>query len=1351
MENLPLNKEILPLNTLIENYGDECPIIFYEPSIEAEEKKTWKNFIQKNSSVRLFSEFEKASKFICSLGISFILIFSHDSNEEMVLHDFRDLKYAYDRRMLDFEAEALLKDIFPDISDTIRKSLKAHVFVTLLDFKTEFSPKKDEEEVMVMCHMKEMTNHLRENFDVIWYDPHRTSEAKEILVQEVDLEEKNIYTSFEELQKRIENSNDLPYHLILTGKEEAKKIIKEITSFQKMISLYIYCDDPSEVRINNRKVIVEETLQDLTPRIIERIRTNSRLKHAFPAFATQFDAWEKSHIFYLHYYLKGLINFQNRRQAQEDFLRLAKRIYDPKMIFDFEKEYYDYNKEQILAWYIKESPVYKLVNNCLRIATSDSILYCRYILRDLERAIKDQYQQKSHKFNGVVYRGAYTSKDEWEKLQKNVGKEIEMYGFISTSRSIEIAKDFVGNKTENKIFITIIIPPLSAIISDEQGFAEISEHNIFDEAEILFNVRSKFKIVNTGMIKIDRLGKIDCRHLVLLYGPHLLRKDMTEGNQPRQIELKLSPEVECTKCSSKDRLFVFNQEKTEIYCIKCLLKTSIPKSTPLFALDLKKDVGVNEKIMKDFKGKFLSFNKTISFSNCGYKCHNCERTNLERYFRWIALNGKETIEQCFECFEKKEQIESDIFFLEETPHEFWLEYQAEWEKIDSNYQKELSERIKDESQAEVFMEVQRFDLCIEYEKRTLSKLVTKRWSEMQKLDIFDMLGRAYQESGEHKKALEYFQMVLGIRKAIHGKEHPDIGLSYSRLASVHDSLGDHNKAIDYFKEAGTIAEKAYGKIHQEVAKAYNNIASAYRGIGKYKEAFGFFVKAELIMKIIFGEQHPATAILYNNLGSVYWSLGKPEQAFKYHEKAFNITKAIYGEKHPQTASLENNLGSVYESLANYEKAEDCHQRALRIRRLIYGENHSKVAESYNNLASVFNKLGKFSDAIFHYKKVEDINQLKHSDLAISYNGLASVYWNQGKSAEAQESQTKALDIIKTISEEKDPKFVKLYNNFASMSLSLGKDKEAQDYLKKALQITKNLGAEEHPDAVALYRGFGSACKNLGKYKEAEDYYNLAWNIVKRTYPENHPETADSYASLASLDETLGEDKRAFDYYQKAFDIKKNIYGENHPDLASLYRGLGCVCYNLKNYQKALESYTMALHLRIQFQGEEHPNTATMYNGLGYVCDSLKRYKEAQDYFIQALRIREEKLGVNHQQTVTSYNGLASVYCHQTKYKKALELSKKSLEITKAIFETEEHQNMIPLYNTLGSIYQNLKKYQEAFDHFQKSLDLTIKFFGGKHPNVGTYYTNIAFLYSQWGKKKEAEKYERKALAFRNSV
>jgi len=202
-ENLviPQDQELSRFNTLIERfasikekYGDEYPIVLFEPSLKCQEKKALKEFLELKRSIHFFFKFNEAFEFVQSLGISFILIVPSDFEEQHVHKNFERLRNTYGRQMFDFEEETLFKDIFHGISDDLIKSLKmkVYVFITMLDVMTEAVPKEDdeEEEVMVMCDLKEMAKEFRQESVVIWYDPDIKLETKEVFTKKFDIEER---------------------------------------------------------------------------------------------------------------------------------------------------------------------------------------------------------------------------------------------------------------------------------------------------------------------------------------------------------------------------------------------------------------------------------------------------------------------------------------------------------------------------------------------------------------------------------------------------------------------------------------------------------------------------------------------------------------------------------------------------------------------------------------------------------------------------------------------------------------------------------------------------------------------------------------------------------------------------------------------------------------------------------------------------------------------------------------------------------------------------------------------------------------------------------------------------------
>ena len=206
---------------------------------------------------------------------------------------------------------------------------------------------------------------------------------------------------------------------------------ERVTEDLKISSVHILCDDTEAYEDKLPKQIV---LHKDFERLLQSLK-KSLLKLDFPVFAPIFDYKGISKVNKLYYYLTGLLIFTNREQAKEDLLELAQKLFiNQDELNDFNNTYVKYDMRTVLKWYTKDSFLHKLINSCLRISTSDSILYCRLIIRDLQTAIKDSFQQKEKKYAGPVYRGCYLSDEEWNNLKDNHGKEIEMYGFLSTSK-----------------------------------------------------------------------------------------------------------------------------------------------------------------------------------------------------------------------------------------------------------------------------------------------------------------------------------------------------------------------------------------------------------------------------------------------------------------------------------------------------------------------------------------------------------------------------------------------------------------------------------------------------------------------------------------------------------------------------------------------------------------------------------------------------------------------------------------------------------------------------------------------------------------------------------------------------
>lgn len=272
--------------------------------------------------------------------------------------------------------------------------------------------KENEEEIIIKCSLEDMTKSFFKDCILIWHDPNLYSQENQHYISKMEkLFKVAAFLEWKETSQCIQSIKEgqVTCHVITSG-TNGEELVKEISPNENVSNIYVFCQNKeyhSNWAKNYQKVsCVETQLQNILDRfqqnLLESYKQISSLKLNLPAFAPIFDDMDKSGMNHLHRFLKIIPNFKNRRQAKNDFISLSKNIYsdakNTKFIADFEKDYNEYDRVQTLKWYTQESFLYKVTNNCLRIAKPDSIQYCRLLLKDIEQAIKEEYQTKSKYF-----------------------------------------------------------------------------------------------------------------------------------------------------------------------------------------------------------------------------------------------------------------------------------------------------------------------------------------------------------------------------------------------------------------------------------------------------------------------------------------------------------------------------------------------------------------------------------------------------------------------------------------------------------------------------------------------------------------------------------------------------------------------------------------------------------------------------------------------------------------------------------------------------------------------------------------------------------------------------------------
>jgi tetratricopeptide (TPR) repeat protein len=202
---------------------------------------------------------------------------------------------------------------------------------------------------------------------------------------------------------------------------------------------------------------------------------------------------------------KDLI-LQTEDHNREDIAMFARPRFsdNPHQLAIISEFEHQYDPSQVIAWYTRNTFLYRMVNKALRTQDHLTIYALRLFIRDLH--LKLALLQAENKPMGdklTLYRGQALSKREFEKLKSNNGGLLSINTFLSTSEDKDIALLFTGGTLENPnieaILFEICLNPQEV---SNVTYANIDQFSVFQgtEKEYLFSMGTVFRIESVDKI-----------------------------------------------------------------------------------------------------------------------------------------------------------------------------------------------------------------------------------------------------------------------------------------------------------------------------------------------------------------------------------------------------------------------------------------------------------------------------------------------------------------------------------------------------------------------------------------------------------------------------------------------------------------------------------------------------------------------------------------------------------------------------------------------------------------------------------------------------------------------------------
>lgn len=312
----------------------------------------------------------------------------------------------------------------------------------------------------------------------------------------------------------------------------------------------------------------------------------------------------------------------------------------------------------------------------------------------------------------------------------------------------------------------------------------------------------------------------------------------------------------------------------------------------------------------------------------------------------------------------------------------------------------------------------------------------------------NVIALTYLNSGQKKKALNYFYQAEELHRTQIKENDYQRGLIYGNISQAYDALGNHEKAREYCEKVIQYAEE-YGfiKLYPIYARSYANHLVRE---GQHASAVAVIKKAQNISLEI--EDTQSSVQLYMGLSNLYQENSQYDKALEIVNEA--IDKSTKEQLHKEAGMATLMKIKLLQELGKSEEALE-----LALSQYVESENRGLLnhqAEISAILSNLLRAEGNYEDAL-RYADIEkdlmlEAREQKYNDLIAKHEAK---YEN-----ELNQSEISALHVENELKEKMNSRlFLLLFLSLGFCGLSL-----AFYYRKKVAELelaTKNIELEKY--------------------------------------------------------------------------------------------------------------------------------------------------------------------------------------------------------------------------------------------------------------------------------------------------
>ncbi|CAF0730709.1 unnamed protein product [Adineta steineri] len=425
--------------------------------------------------------------------------------------------------------------------------------------------------------------------------------------------------------------------------------------------------------------------------------------------------------------------------------------------------------------------------------------------------------------------------DELSTLRCNEGSLIATNGYLSTTRSKEVALKFTKQNTNmgrDRISVLYEIHCNLQELKSTMTLADISVLSEFiNKQEVLFDIGTTFKIMSIKENKEENLWIVRLRATDkgVILAQYYVKLHEGEGEKTNY-----------TIVFGKLLIAMGKYDQALRYFQTLLKETQVEEDMANIYNQIGKVYRLIDKFKEAMENYQLAHDLTL----------NCYPIRIRQASK--ALNNIAIIFRKWCQYEKALQLHLQALHMKED-----------------YYGKEHLETAKTlKNIGSIYEETQQYNYALEFYQHCLT--IQQKYFPNDHIDIaasLENIGKVYYKMNYLDLALNHLRTSLTIRQKLLPPDHNDIAGSLMNIANIYADQNHFHIALEYYFKALDIQQKIFdiNGEHRDIATTLRNIALVYENLLNHSSATQFYQKALDMNEKLLSTDHLTMSKLNDNI------------------------------------------------------------------------------------------------------------------------------------------------------------------------------------------------------------------------------------------------------------------------------------------------------------------------------------------------------------------------------------------------------------------------------------------------------------------------------------------------------